>query len=434
MLKVAISARFIPSLGGGGVESVVLALVRTLGQLDGPEEYTVLAHPEAPDWLRPHVGSNQRLVVAPPPPDAPRSGERFKRMLGPFRPALRSLWRALFGTPDPPAFPWIEQSDGFLERLGCAVVHIPHQCYTVSPLPTVYNPHDLQHLHLPQFFDAATVARRERVYRTACEHAHTVAVGSAWVKDDVVRHYHLPEAKVQVIPWAPSTQVFDAPTPALVESVRSRHGLQPGFAFYPAMIWEHKNHLRLFEALALLRDRDRLTVDLVCTGTPYPPFWPRVTERVRALGLEARVRFLGMVPAQELRALYRLARFVVVPTLFEAASGPVFEAWQEGVPVACSTVTSLPEQAGPAALLFDPLSVEAIADAVRRMATDAGLRAELVRLGHHRLGDFSWERTARAYRAVYRRTAGVALGDEDRDLLARDWMRRSPDGDRGGRR
>jgi glycosyltransferase involved in cell wall biosynthesis len=86
-------------------------------------------------------------------------------------------------------------------------------------------------------------------------------------------------------------------------------------------------------------------------------------------------------------------------------------------------VTSLPEQVGDAALLFDPLSVEAIAIAMKQMATDESLRASLVRKGRQRLLDFSWERTAKAYRAVYRSAAGRTLSEEDRFLLSWDWMR-----------
>ena len=135
------------------------------------------------------------------------------------------------------------------------------------------------------------------------------------------------------------------------------------------------------------------------------------------------MRFLGQIPSDELRAVYRLAQFVIIPTLFEAASGPLFEAWLEGVPVACSTVTSLPEQAGDAAFLFDPFSVEAIAGAIHRMNADENLRSELVCKGGERLKDFSWERTAKAYRAVYRRAARRPLTDEDLWLLKWDWMR-----------
>jgi glycosyltransferase involved in cell wall biosynthesis len=123
-----------------------------------------------------------------------------------------------------------------------------------------------------------------------------------------------------------------------------------------------------------------------------------------------------MVPANDLRALYRLAQFMIFPSLFEAAGGPLVEAWKDGTPVACSAVTSLPEQAGDAALMFDPLSVESIADAVYRIAKDASMRDRLRQRGLSRLQDFSWNRTARSYRAVYRRAA-CCLTEEDRHIL-----------------
>ena len=102
---------------------------------------------------------------------------------------------------------------------------------------------------------------------------------------------------------------------------------------------------------------------------------------------------------------------------------PILEAWQEGAPVACSAVTMLPDQAGDAALLFDPTSSESIADAMLKMWTSAPLRSELARLGAERLRHFTWEKTAKAYRAVYRRAAGWPLTEEDRILLRWDWMR-----------
>ncbi|HEY7159939.1 MAG TPA: glycosyltransferase, partial [Acidobacteriota bacterium] len=134
---------------------------------------------------------------------------------------------------------------------------------------------------------------------------------------------------------------------------------------------------------------------------------------------------LGEVSTEDLRAIYSQAQFVVVPSLFEAASGPMFEAWQEGVPVTCSNVTSLPEQAADAALIFDPLSVDSIAAAINRMTTEPELRTQLIINGQKRLKDFSWDRTARAYRAVYKRAAGVNLTEEDRHLLSWDWMKKN---------
>jgi len=238
----------------------------------------------------------------------------------------------------------------------------------------------------------------------------------------IVEHYHEDPAKIQVIPGAPMNQACAEPSGDTLTAVREKYRLDTPFALYPSMTWQHKNHIRLLEALALLRDRDHMKLRLVCTGYKGS-FWPHIKERLFSLGLQEQVSFLGMIPSEELRALYRLTRFVVIPTLFEATSGPLLEAWQDGAPAACSSVTALPEQAMDAALIFDPHSVESIAEAVAQMAASPALREDLRERGARRLQDFSWERTARAYRAVYRRAAGCLLSEEDRWLLSWDWMR-----------
>jgi glycosyltransferase involved in cell wall biosynthesis len=181
--------------------------------------------------------------------------------------------------------------------------------------------------------------------------------------------------------------------------------------------WQHKNHLRLLEALALLRDERDLVVRLVCTGSTYA-FWPAIERRIKELNLESQVKFLGFVPEEELRALYRLSQFLIMPTLFEASSLPIFEAWFEGVAVASSNVTALPEQVLDAALMFDPTDTRSIANAIEEISSSAALRQELIDRGYRRLADFDCERTARMYRAVYRRAANYPLTPEDRRLLA----------------
>lgn len=430
-LRVAINAQLKPDGDSGGVVTVLRALAALTRLEDGTEEYVFVGPHDEPEWLRSILPPQQTVVRGPAPVEwSPDRLEPFKRALGPLRPVARGLKRMLNATVQTVEASGLATSKyfarstpkNFYEGLGCDVIHFPFQFYEPCGLPTVFNPHDLQHLHYPEFFTQSEIARRENLYPAACRAAHTVVVASEFVKRDVVERRHVAPKKIQVIPWAPpplpeSQTAEDFPT------LRRKYGLSDRpFALYPAMTWEHKNHIRLLEALARLRDRDGLELRFVCTGYKTD-FWPRVERRTNELGLGEQVNFLGMVPREELSALYRAAQFVFIPTLFEAASAPLFEAWQHDAPVACSSVTSLPEQAAGAALLFDPFDIEKVARALARMATEEGLRDELRQRGVRRLEDFSLERTAKAYRAVYRRAAGLRLGEEDRWLLGWDWMR-----------
>jgi glycosyltransferase involved in cell wall biosynthesis len=286
----------------------------------------------------------------------------------------------------------------------------------------IYNPHDLQHVHYPQFFTSSTIAWREVTYSAGCRLAHTIAVAARCVKQDIVHHYGVDPRKIQIVPWSAPTQAHPEPTTDILKDVRRKYRLEKCFALYPAMTWPHKNHLRLLEALALCRGRTRQEIHLVCTGHQNH-FWSQIQDRILALGLQDQVKFLGLVPPSDLRALFRLAQFVVIPTLFEGACLPLFEAWQDDAAVTCSSVAPLSEVAGDAALFLDPQRVESMADALARMARDPQLREALRQRGARRLKEFSWRRCAKTYRAVYRRAAGMALTEEDRWLLNGDRVR-----------
>lgn len=332
-LKIAINAQLLPNSGAGGIVSALIGLIHALGKLDdGVEEYIVIVPWQEPDWLDLYLGPNQRVVHTPQPPPPkekkPDPKEPYKRLLrSVFRP-IHNVWRELSPLPIPPPpprlWPDVPVSDGFYESLGCDVIHFPFQNFVVCSIPAIYNPHDLQHLHYPQFFTPQTIAWRERIYPAGCHFARTVVVGSHWVKQDVVRHYQMDPQKIQVIPWAAPTQAYPIPSAEFLEAMKDRYCLHVPFALYPAMTWEHKNHLRLLEALANLRDQEGLAVNIVCTGFRQPDHWPRIEEKMEKLNLNNQVKFLDLVPPAELRAIYKLAQFVVVPTLFEASSIPIF--------------------------------------------------------------------------------------------------------------
>jgi glycosyltransferase involved in cell wall biosynthesis len=313
--------------------------------------------------------------------------------------------------------PQVPHSDGTLEAEGVEVVHFPSQAGLITQVPSIYHPHDLQHLHLSEYFSVEEIARRELLYRTLCEQASVVAVASNWVKRDLVHQYGLPQDKIQVIPLAPVSSAYPDPTDADLVRTAAAYALPSGFVFYPAMTWPHKNHLLLLEALALLR-RDGLVVPLVASGQKTDHF-RQIERRARELGISDQVRFLGFVTPLELQCLYRLSRGVVIPTKFEAASFPLWEAFLAGTPAACSSVTSLPEQAGGAAVFFDPSQPEEIAEAIRSLVSDDDLRRQLVERGRVVVSTLSWRSTANVFRVLYKKVAGRGLDAEERAVLAR---------------
>jgi glycosyltransferase involved in cell wall biosynthesis len=402
---VAIDARIVSGLAGG-VETVLIGLAAGLSRLtDGQERYAFLTFEGESAWLAPYISGPCQVEETPV-----SAARRFARRV----PAARRLYgkvrhlRASGAAPLP--------TDETAERLGASVVHQVLQRGFHTSLPAIYNPHDLQHVHLPEFFSNAERQTREEQYRQLCEQADLVAVTSSWGARDLESHYELPADKVRVIPWAPILGEYRERDAATLDSVRRSFEVPERFAFYPAQTWPHKNHLLLLEAIARLRDARHEIVPLVTSGhqNDYAAVLKR---RAHELGLNDQVRWLGFVTPDQLRALYAMARAVVIPTRFEAASGPLWEAFQAGTPAACSTVTSLPDQAGDAALLFDPDDVDGMADALGRLWTDEPLRQTLVERGRRNIARFSWERTARTYRAWYRRLCGVTLGATDQALL-----------------
>ncbi len=430
-LRIGINAQLTADSGTGGIIAVLRALAR-LTELDGPEEYVFVGPHSDPEWLRPLVQANHKIVRGPKLPTPSPVAATVKtnqRSLQPLRPLARGLRRLMgfnvAGASDSATATAVESippssKQRFFDALGCDVIHFPFQAYEACSVPIIFNPHDLQHLHYKEFFSEEEIAWREALYPAACRAADTVVVASKYIKGDIVEHLGIPPEKIQVIPWAPPPLSRSPNENDQTDSkaIRKKYGLNDGpFALYPAMTWEHKNHLRLLEAIAQLRDTENLKVQFACTGFKTE-FWLRIESRLHELGLNELVKFPGLIPIEDLNALYRASQFVFVPTLYEAASAPVFEAWQHGAPVACSNVTSLPEQAGEAALLFDASSVNEIAAALSTMATDAVLRDQLRLRGTLRLEEFSWGRTARSYRAVYRRAAGQELNEEDRWLLS----------------
>jgi glycosyltransferase involved in cell wall biosynthesis len=418
-LRIVIDARIQDGVAGG-VQQWVIGLANALSQLDdGTEEYLFLVDDPAGHWLTPYMGGPCRLLPGTVRPAAGRTRawvakwtRRPRAWAFAMLPVLRSAWGRLLHWESSRS---ISSWDRAIEHVNADVVHFTMQSAFLTGTPNIYQPWDLQHLHLPEFFSAADRAAREMAYRAFCNQASLIVVASNWVKDDVVDQLAIHPDKIAVVNVPPVTVAYPEPDATEIAEIAERLKLPERFIYYPAQTWGHKNHLRLLEALGSLRAAG-LTVPLVCSGH-RTELYPELVAAASRLGIERDVRFLGFLKPTEVRVLYRTARALVFPSLYEGWGLPIVEAFASGLPVACSNVTSLPELVGDAALVFDPYDQEQIADVVRRIWLDDALAQTLVARGTARLDRFDWHRTALTMRAHYRSVAGWELDEEDSALL-----------------
>lgn len=161
----------------------------------------------------------------------------------------------------------------------------------------------------------------------------------------------------------------------------------------------YKNIEGILKALPRISQRLGRRVLFIKVGGPFTASQLAMIDR---LGIAGQVDHRGMVAQADLMAAYNEADLLLMPSWHEGFGLPVLEAMSCGVPVVASNQASLPEVVGDAGLLVEPQDVEAIADAVGRVLTDAVLQETLRQRGLERASQFTWERTALETMAVYR--------------------------------
>ena len=278
----------------------------------------------------------------------------------------------------------------------------------LTSVPSIYQPWDLQHLHLPGFFSKIEVRSREEQYRAFCEQAQYVCVQTEWGKRDLIKQYSIDPEKIKVIQWSCISDAFSPSTPAAFSEIVARLGLPETFFFYPAVTWKHKNHEAVIRALWVLRDRHDIRAN-VCFSGKATEFKGELDRLASKLGVSGQVRYLGFVSPGELHVVYALARALVFPSRFEGFGLPVLEVFRAGLPVLSSSATVLPEVAQDGALYFDPDSPEQIAAHMKAVLVDASLRCSLIDSGRRVMARYSSGRTAAAFQDLYEQIAGVRL-------------------------
>jgi glycosyltransferase involved in cell wall biosynthesis len=259
--------------------------------------------------------------------------------------------------------------------------------------PAVVTIHDLGY----RFFPAAHT-RTQRWYldwstRWSAHVATRVIAISQATAHDLGRFYAIDRRKIDVIYEA------TVPLPPPAQPPAELPPLPRPYALFVGTLQPRKNLVRLAQAYAQLLRTHHVEWDLVLAGGAG---WlsQEVIEPIDALGLPDRIHRFGYVADDVREALLRNARLFCYVSLYEGFGLPVLEAQAQGVPVMTANHSSLPEVAGDAALLVDPLDTDAIADAMLRLSRDEPLRQQLIAAGYANVARFSWQKAAQETLAV----------------------------------
>jgi glycosyltransferase involved in cell wall biosynthesis len=294
------------------------------------------------------------------------------------------------------------------------VLFVPsHVLPLCHPRRSVVTVHDLGHRHYPQ---AHTTWQRWYLEWSTRYHVRTAAhlvADSRATKHDLVRLYGVDPRRVTVAYLGVDPAFQPVRDPQMLALTRTKYGISRPYVLYLGTLQPRKNLARLIEAFGqIVQPVDRAShpgaaLQLVLAGKRG---WlcGDILARARALGVGDRVIITGYVEETDLAALYSGASLFVMPSLYEGFCIPVLEAMACGVPVACSNVSSLPEVAGSAALLFDPLDVEAIEAAMVRVLQDEELCRSMVQRGFEQVQDFTWTRCAQTVLAVLERVQSAS--------------------------
>lgn len=394
-LRVAIDCRINDPNQGTGTAVLALAKAFSDSQVKD-QEYTFIVRENMKGWLAPYVYGPCKLEGVPE--SRITSVKAALRWVLPIRFIWKKLRRETKRIPI---------SDGFVEARQFDVVHFPTQLAYLTELPTIYQPHDLQHLHCPQFFSPAETARREELYRVFCNRASYVCVHTEWTKQDVLYHYQLLPERVAVIPWGSVLEAYASSSEEEIRATVEKYSLPSCFFFYPAATWPHKNHKVIFRALRLLKTEHAIAPHVFFTGssTAYRPALDKLAEE---LGISQQLHFLGFVSPAELQAIFKTATAMIYPSKFEGFGLPLLEAFHARVPVLSSNSTTLPEVAADGALYFNPDSPAELAGLMKDILERPELRQDLIRKGTSVLSRYSFSDTAASFQALYERTVELS--------------------------
>jgi len=274
------------------------------------------------------------------------------------------------------------------------VFHAP--AYT-APLwgcrPLVVSIHDVSYARRPEWYPNRLDPMRLAFYARSARRADRVVACSTFSRDEIVAAYQLDPERIDVVPLAVGSAFSPVP--------ERRREL---FVLHVGDLHLRRNLRMLLQAIVELRrsESSLASIRLVLAGADRGELAP-LRDLARRLNAVDALEYAGVPGDDDLAELYRTASLFAYPSRYEGFGLPVLEAMSSGCPVVSSDAGSLPEVAGSSAILIPPEDAGAWRDAIRHVLLDPGRASELAQAGLRRAMTFTWDRTAEATLASYRR-------------------------------
>jgi glycosyltransferase involved in cell wall biosynthesis len=225
---------------------------------------------------------------------------------------------------------------------------------------------DFQHKHMPQYFTARDIRKRDHTFSCIAEHAPVIVLSSRTAQRDFSQHYpgHTHKTRVLSFSTFPISQWYEEDP---IETQR-RYTLPDRFFLVSNQFWQHKNHMVIFRAMKILRDKAILPV-IACTGRVHDhrqgTYGDYIQKSISDMGLTDQVHLLGLILRIDQIQLMRRSLAVIQPSLFEGWSTVVEDARCLGKPVVLSDIPVHKEQNPPHSVFFNKDSPEDLAQIIK---------------------------------------------------------------------
>lgn len=373
-LKIGLNARYLQRRMSG-IERYVLELILNLQKKDKENEYVLFFNKDAAIPVIPKQ-ENVRTFISSFP---------TKHRL------LRLFWEHVFLSYEINK----ENIDIFHGPAFFVPLWKPKDCKYIITV------HDITFVKYPKAFTWGTKLYYQFLFPRSLQLADMIITDSESTKKDIINNYNLREEKVKVVYLGISDVFLQQQSKEKIKKVKQKYSLPEKYFLFTGVLSPRKNVETIISAFNLVKKEPKFSDYKLLIVGRKGWLYEGIFKKVESLHFNQEVLFIDYISEEDLPVVYSLAEIYLFPSLYEGFGLPILEAMVVGCPVITSNISSMPEVAGDAALLINPLNVEELVDAITKLLENPDLKKKLLEKGYLQAKHFSWEKTAEETKDIY---------------------------------